>query len=730
MIKNKILKKYDIMKTKKKKYHKKKLERLKYLKNTIEINSSIINCRIFYFKFLGLILIMILILKFFRNNNNIINKNKLINIYNITSDKWIVMTAFNPPSDSIINLEQNIYNWKIIVIGNIKTIDSNWDIFNNSNKLIYLSIKEQNKLGYNILKFLPDDSYNRKNIGYLFAIQHGAKEIYEYDENLDISKDNLYFLDININNTYICYTMQNEQRMINPYIHFGETNIWPRGFLIKDFTIDYNKSIYYANSAQIKVKPLIYQGLINEIPDVDSLFLLSSGKMKENLNISFSSNFPLLYLPGNYVPINSKNTKYLYEIFPFLMLPVTVNKSIADILRGYIIERFAYGYEGSIIYFNSNVYNRNKDYNTQLFEEREILFHLHEILEIITSNNYLRKNPKNLLFHFLTELIKLNLLKEKEKEIFQAYLKDLHNVGYIFPTKFSPFISNNYKDYLDIKSEFINYVPTNQNILKGNNKFKIMKHSSSDIIYNNILLIINYNIPGYLRLSEYFFEIYKKYFPNIVFINPDNNSKDNANTINCQVSNNGFYSYACIEKIYQNFPNYDGYLLTNDDDYLKVWELENYDFDIPWNYRFNPDGLNKKWDMYQFCLNLTDICENNLEWKRNITNFYGEYKLFSGFSDLYYIPKYYISNFIEISKKMLDSKIFLECAIDTIFAIISAPKNQIIHIRALWGEEREKAISFLYEDFQQLSVHPLKFSKDEIKDAVRKYNYFINANEF
>ena len=145
MIKNKILKKYDIMKTKKKKHYKKKLERLKYLKNTIEINSSIINCRIFYFKFLGLILIMILILKFFRNNNNIINKNKLINIYNITSDKWIVMTAFNPPSDSIINLEQNIYNWKIIVIGNIKTIDSNWDIFNNSNKLIYLSIKEQNK---------------------------------------------------------------------------------------------------------------------------------------------------------------------------------------------------------------------------------------------------------------------------------------------------------------------------------------------------------------------------------------------------------------------------------------------------------------------------------------------------------------------------------------------------------------------------------------------------------
>ena len=715
---------------KRKKHHRKKLQFLEYQKNNFEKNSYLINSPFFYFKIICFILIMILILKKFPDSNNIINKNKLIKEDNITSDKWIVMIAFNPPSDSILYLEQNIDNWKIVVIGNIKTNDSNWDIFKNSNKLIYLSIKDQNKLGYNILKFLPDDSYTRKNIGYLFAIQHGAKEIYEIDENLDILNDNLNFLDININNTFICYTMNNEQIMINPYIHFSESNIWPRGFLIKNFTHDYNKSIYYANSAQIKSKPLIYQGLINEIPDVDSLFLLRLGKMKENLNITFSSNFPLLYLPGNYVPINSKNTKFLYEIFPFLMLPVTVNESIADILRGYIIERFAFGYGGSIVYYNSNIYNRNKNYNTQLFEEREILFHLHEILEIIKSNSYLRKNPKKLLFHILSELIKLNLLKEEEKQILKAYLKDLNDVGYIFSSKFLPYIINNYKDYLDIKSEFINYVPTNQNILKGNNQFKIIRHSSSDIVYNNILLIINYNIPGYLRLNEYFLELYNKYFPNIVFINPDNNSKDKAIIMNCPVSNNGFYSYACIEKIYQKFPNYEGYLLTNDDDYLKVWELENYDFNIPWNYRFNPDGLNKKWDMYQFCLNLEDICENNLEWKQNITNFYGEYKLFTGFSDLYYIPKYYVPNFIKISKKMLDSKIFLECAIDTIFAIISAPKNHIIHIKPLWGEEREKVINFLHEDFQQLSVHPLKFSKDEIKDAVRKYNYFINANDF
>ena len=52
------------------------------------------------------------------------NKNDLyINGYNITSDKWIVITASNPPTNDIINLEREINQEKIVVIGNKKTID-------------------------------------------------------------------------------------------------------------------------------------------------------------------------------------------------------------------------------------------------------------------------------------------------------------------------------------------------------------------------------------------------------------------------------------------------------------------------------------------------------------------------------------------------------------------------------------------------------------------------------
>ena len=288
------------------------------------------------------------------------NKNDLyINVYNITSDKWIVITASNPPTNDIINLEREINHEKIVVIGNKKTIDSNWDIFKNSIKLIYLSIKDQKKLGYHILKFLNDDSYYRKNIGYLFAIQHGAKEIYEIDEKLNYSPKILSFIDIN--NSYISYGKDINNKMINPYAYFGEPNIWPRGFIYKDIFRVNNKTFYYGHYSKIKLKPMLYQGLINGIPDVDSIFLLTNSKMNKSFNIHFLHNYPLLYLPGNYVPINSRNTKFSYEVFPFLMLPITIKESISEIIRGYIMEKFIYRYNGVIVYHNNKVHNNNKN---------------------------------------------------------------------------------------------------------------------------------------------------------------------------------------------------------------------------------------------------------------------------------------------------------------------------------------------------------------------------------
>ena len=537
------------------------------------------------FKLVIKLIILLISIILINISNTINNENNLyINEYNITSDKWIIMTVFNRPTKYIINLEKTIKNEKIVVIGNNKTIDSKWDIFKNSNNLIYLSIKVQKKLGYKILKFISDDSYYRKNIGYLFAIQHGAKEIYEIDEYLKFYPDSLSF--ININNSHIIYGKENHNKMINPYAHFGEPNIWPRGFVYKDINIDHTKTFYYAHYSKIKLKPMVYQGLINRNPDVDSLFILTNLKINRILDINFSKNYPLLYLPGNYVPINSKNTKFSYEVFPFLMLPMTANESISDIIRGYILEIFVHRYNGLIVYHNNNVYNKNNIFNnSNILEEKEMLLCVNKILDIIKSNENKNYNSKKLLFKILNELIENNHLQKRELEIYKAFLKDLRNIGYIYTSKFGRYIKNNFKKNLNIIPEFIYYIPTNQRLLRGeNDKYTLMKHSYSNMIYNDILLIINYNTPGFLKLNPYLEKLYNKYFPNIVFIYPDNIKTNISNIFSCTNTDRGSFSYKCIQNIYKVFPNYKGYLFTNDDNYMKPWEFQNLNFSIPWIY--------------------------------------------------------------------------------------------------------------------------------------------------
>ena len=287
----------------------------------------------------------------FLNILYLINYNKYDK--SIKFNKWIIMSTSNPPNHSIFLLLKILNDWRIVVVSNNKKIDKDWK---SSDKIIYLSLEKQKNLGYKIIKYLDFGSPSaRKNIGYLYAIQHGAKEIFEIDENIFIP----YINDLNINyqNYNICYGIRNDSSMMNPYSYFKKynLNIWPRGFRLNDIGKDANNKFYILNPFNLLLKPLIYQGIINGFPDVDSIFL-KTNILNQLQKINFINNHPLLYLPGNYIPINSKNTKYLYDIFPFLLLPSTVNEKISDIWRGYIMQYFAWRYNGCVIYYISKNY--------------------------------------------------------------------------------------------------------------------------------------------------------------------------------------------------------------------------------------------------------------------------------------------------------------------------------------------------------------------------------------
>jgi len=690
------------------------------------------------YKVINKILIIFVLISFFFNSDNFFDLNyfsyesnkkyrKVLEDKIFYSNKWIVMTALKPPSPFIINLTKEIGEWKIVVVGINETNDIKWNIFNSSNRLVYLSTDIQKHLNYLILRYLKPNTYYRKCLGYLYSIQHGAKEIFEMEEDLvfyDKSFLNNYF-----DNIYVSYVQREDSLMTNPYPHFGYSDIWPRGFKIDDIGKQSRNQFHFVNSRNIYLKPLIFQGLINNFPDIDSIFYLTRIKNKSSFNFQSSNSYPLLYFPNNYIPVNSKNTRFLYNIFPLLIFPISLDENTADIWRGYIMQYFVWKIGGIIIYYSSDCYRAFEQKKLNLIKDKKNYFVLNKLLELL--NSFPDKNYNidliELNNEFLNMLCGMKILGKSDIQLYKAFIKDLNNIGY----NFSFFSINKTKaksnalNYVKINSDFYLYIPSSLFIIK-NEKLKLMNHFSQNKVFKDILLIINYNKKGFLQLNHYIENLYNKYFPNIIFIYPS--EINGHNIISCKESYNGSYSYICFKKIYNKYPNYKGYLYINDDLFLKVWEIINFNFSIPWISRVHP--IYKTWYHYSQCYSLYKIFDQNNEWKNNLIKFNGLFEVLSGMSDFYYLPNYYASKIIDIFVKFYKSKIFLECAIPNSFGILLAVKYQILIIGALWEDQRKKIINYLYSKSNQVAIHPIKLSSEISRKKLLQYIFFVNSNEY
>ena len=341
------------------------------------------------------------------------------------------------------------------------------------------------------------------------------------------------------------------------------------------------------------------------------------------------------------------------------------------------------------------------------------------------SDNNKINTISQLFGYFLDKLIDNKILQKKDNRIYNAFIKDLHIIGYDFNFFSNLMTKCNDSNYLKTNSHFRLYIPPNLFVNKNNN-LKLINHFSSNKIYYDILLIINYNWEGFFNLNNYMTNIYNKYFPNIIFISPTNISK--PNTISCKESHFGYYSYKCFKEVYIKNPNYKGYLYINDDLFLKVWELDNLDFSIPWLNPFYP--ISKILYHYPRCFNLYNLLENYNEWKNNLIALNGYQDIIYGKADFYYLPNYYASKICDIFDKMFQNKIFLECAVPVSMGILLSYKYQIMKITILAGEERKKAIDYLFSQSNQIMIHPIKFSNIISRKKVIQYTIFINANKY
>lgn len=273
------------------------------------------------------------------------------------NSKFIIITTIHKPTKAIEKFAQ-WKHWHVVVVGDKKT-PTDWCC----DGVTYLSLKEQYSQSFlePLAKAIPENTYIRKMLGYIYAIQHGATAIFETDDDnipYDDAEDVLNgVLDNKSNHSQ--ERVRSDLGWVNIYERFGAQDCWPRGFpieMVKSTGIHAKKG---NDTAPWKVMQFLADG----DPDVDAIF-----RMLKSETICFDKEKMFLLDEGTFCPFNSQATLWLPETFPLLFFPLGVTDRTADILRGYIALACLWkmnctlGYSSPVVFQERNIHNLLDDF--------------------------------------------------------------------------------------------------------------------------------------------------------------------------------------------------------------------------------------------------------------------------------------------------------------------------------------------------------------------------------
>lgn len=328
----------------------------------------------------------------------------------------LVITTINEPNKVIKKYFALTKKNKVdyILVGDEKTPKYN-------TKYPLINLKKQKYLNFSINRLLPNNSYSRKNIGYLIAMKNNSKIIVETDDD-NYPKEN-FFKNLHIQKLL---NVLSGPKWINILQIFSKTNktIWPRGFPLNliNNNVNIKRNIRKINSP-------VQQRMCDGNPDVDAIYRLTN-KFKNHTfkNANFAIN------PKSLCPFNSQNTVWHEIAFPLMYLPSYCTMRATDIWRSFVTLRIMKNYDWHLSFLKStviqyrNIHNLMDDFTQEVpVYKNTVIFN--EVLEKIE----LSKNYDDMLiniFKCYNELVNNKIIEKKELKLLKEWLLD---VGKIYP---------------------------------------------------------------------------------------------------------------------------------------------------------------------------------------------------------------------------------------------------------------------------------------------------------
>ncbi|KAI5070129.1 hypothetical protein GOP47_0014472 [Adiantum capillus-veneris] len=592
----------------------------------------------------------------------------------LKADKWIIVAASGVPTDEVMAMAK-MQGWQVLAVGDSDT-PSDWDV----RGAIYLSIEQQAALKFRVLAHLPFTSHVRKSVGYLFAIQHGAKVIYDADEHASILGRNLsYVFDVALpeshskTNNLLQFISLPNRTVVNPYIHFGQHSVWPRGLPL-DHVSSINSDIYYDSVAS--GKQWVQHGLSNGLPDVDTVFYYTRKDVQELIDIKFDSRAPPVALPqGTMAPFSHFNTLFHTPAFWALMLPVSVNPQVSDVFRGFWAQKLLWEIGGYLAVYPPSIHRTDAKKAFSFEEEKD----LHESVDMLINFLIGWSSKRTSFFMRVLELsyglAEAGFWAAQDVEYTAAWLQDLVSVGYREPLLVSHDIERQMPP--SGQSDQSEFVPLAlSSIHLGVQETATVVSEIGNLLkwkqfYGRIVLILECSWPV-SQTALGWRMLYGRIFRNVVLLS---NQSDASFRVE---ANENWQTFKLLGEIFERYQHAEGFLFMKDNVVLNYWNLLQANKTKLWN-------LHKVSDAWKL---VSHEERNGTEWylkssiKRTVKKMVstmpvhfqmcyrenmGETHFAMSKSEAFYIPQRLVNDFVELSQLAVQAKLHPDLALPLFF---------------------------------------------------------------
>nr|GLL36599.1 probable glycosyltransferase STELLO2 [Ipomoea trifida] len=637
---------------------------------------------------------------------------------NFRSEKWIIVSVSNYPSDSLRKLTK-LKGWQVLAVGNSQT-PKDWSL----KAAIYLSLEMQAQLGFRVLDFLPFDSYVRKTVGYLFAIQHGAKKIFDIDDRADVVDDDIgKHFDIELvgesarQEVILQYSHENPNRtVVNPYIHFGQRSVWPRGLPLENVGEIEREEFY---TEVFGGRQFIQQGISNGLPDVDSVFYFTRKSGLEPFDIRFDERAPKVALPqGTMVPVNSFNTIFQSSAFWGLMLPVSVSSMASDVIRGYWAQRLLWEIGGYVVVYPPTIYRYDRAEAYPFSEEKDLHVNVGRLIKFLVT----WRSTKHRFFEKIMELsyamAEEGFWTERDVKFTAAWLQDLLAVRYQQPRLMSleldrPRANIGHGD----RKEFVaQKLPS---VHLGVDEIGTVNYEIGNLIkwrknFGNVVLIMFCSGPVERTALEWRL-LYGRIFKTVIILSQQKN-------VDLAVEKGELdYIYRYLPKLFNRYTSAEGFLFLQDNTILNYWNLLQADKSKLWI----TDKVSKSWTSVSVAGSSEWISKQANLVKKVVdtmpVHFQVNYKESVGSgeslkiceSEVFYVPRRFVTDFIDLVNLVGKLDVHHKVTIPMFFLAMDSPQNfDPVFNPMVYEETQPNNLTTLYSA-EAPAVHPWSVSSEQ-----------------